>query len=642
MDPATLPRRGYSLDLEIDLARRLARSLGLDPVVVTVAERHRMYEALLEGRGDLVVAGVTVTDERLNRFAFSVPLGHVRELLVCRAADLTIRSPEDLAGKRIAVRASSSYYGTLTRLREMVPEIDIVLVPEHMDTEQLIFEVGRREYDATVADDDIFEEVLAYRDDLRAPFALTRRRPVAWALRPDSLELKAAADRFLQQQALTSRFDEIEFGDLDAVRERRVLRVLTRNSAAAYFLYRGEQLGFEFELARDFARSIGCRIRVIVPPSHDLLIPWLLEGRGDVIAAAMTITPDRADRVAFTRPYNRVSEVVVASAADDTLDDLFDLSGRTLTVRKSSSYHRTLAALRQEVDFTIEEAPEYLDTETLIARVADGTVDLTVADSNILDIELTYRDTVRGALVLGEPSEIAWAVRPEDGRLREAADAYLAQAHRGAFYNGLQEKYFRSKRHVARMMTARPGRHGRISDYDDLFRQHARGTGIDWRLLAAQCYQESRFDPQAESWAGALGLMQVLPGTAREMGVEGDLRDPEAGVRAGALYLSWLMDRFEPSLPPSERLLFALAAYNAGRGHILDGRQLARERGLDPDRWFDNVEAVLPLLMQGSYAARSRFGYCRCTQPVAYVREIMDRYAAFVSVMDRAEARAGF
>ena len=136
--------------------------------------------------------------------------------------------------------------------------------------------------------------------------------------------------------------------------------------------------------------------------------------------------------------------------------------------------------------------------------------------------------------------------------------------------------------------------------------------------------------------------MQVLPGTAREMGVEGDLRDPEIGVRAGALYLGWLMDRFEPSLPPAERLLFALAAYNAGRGHILDGRQLAREKGLDPDRWFGNVETVLPLLTQASYAARSRFGYCRCRQPVIYVREIMDRYAAFVSVTDRAQARAEF
>ncbi|MDX1390682.1 MAG: transporter substrate-binding domain-containing protein, partial [Acidobacteriota bacterium] len=341
-------------------------------------------------------------------------------------------------------------------------------------------------------------------------------------------------------------------------------RILTRNGAASYFLYRGEQMGFEFELAQDFARSVGCRVRVIVPPSHDLLIPWLLEGRGDLIAAAMTITPERAETVAFTRPYNQVSEVVVARIDDDTLDSMEDLAGRTLSVRPSSSYHRTLSRLQPEIGFAIDPVPENVDTETLIAGVADGRLDLTVADSNIVDIELTYRDTIRGALVLGEPSEIAWVVRPEDVRLKEAADRYLDSAYRGAFYNGLQKKYFKSPRTVRQMATERPRRRGRLSEYDDLLRRFADEIGIDWRLLAAQCYQESRFDPTAESWAGALGLMQVLPATAVQMGVEGDLREPETGIRAGALYLQWLMDQFEPTLPPEERLLFALAAYNAG------------------------------------------------------------------------------
>ncbi|MDX1389064.1 MAG: transporter substrate-binding domain-containing protein, partial [Acidobacteriota bacterium] len=418
------------------------------------------------------------------------------------------------------------------------------------------------------------------------------------------------------------------------IQERGVLRVLTRNGAASYFLYRGEQMGFEFELAQDFARSIGCRVRFIVPPSHDLLIPWLLEGRGDVIAAAMTITPERAETVAFTRPYNHVSEVVVARADDDTIATLQDLNGRTFSVRPSSSYYGTLNRVRDELGFTIDPVPETVDTETLIAGVADGSIDLTVADSNIVDIELTYRETVRGALVLGEPSEIAWVVRPEDVRLKEAADLYLDGAYRGAFYNGLQKKYFKSSRAMAQMVTERPRRRGRISEYDELLRTYSEEIGIDWRLLAAQCYQESRFDPEAESWAGALGLMQVLPTTALQMGVEGDLRDPESGIRAGALYLRWLMDRFEPSLPPEERLLFSLAAYNAGRGHILDGRQLAREAGLDPDTWFGHVETVLPLLRQSQFAGRSRFGYCRCGQAVEYVRRIMDRYAAYASVVE--------
>jgi membrane-bound lytic murein transglycosylase F len=628
-----IPRRGYSIDHERELAGRLARELGLDPEVVTVGDRARMLQDLLDGRGDLVVARLTATEDRRERLGFSIPLDYVREVLACRADDPSIQDRADLAGKRVAVRASSSYYRTLLDIRKEVPEIEIVTVDETLDTEEILNLVAQGEYDATVADNDIFNKVHAYVENLRTPLTLTDARPVAWAIRPDNPRLKQAVDQFLNKQALTRGLEIAQIGDLGEIRRRGVLRVLTLNGAASYFLHRGEEMGFEFELASRFAGEIGCRIQVLIPPRADLLIPWLLGGKGDLIAASMTVTEERRKQIAFTRPYNWVSEIVVARAGDpvSTPDEL---AGRELAVRRSSSYHQTLRVLRPRLGFEIVEAPENLTTENLIGMIASGEYDLTVSDSNILDVELTYRDDVRGVFPLGESEAIAWMVRPRDRDLLEAADAFLEREYRGTFYNVIKKRYFEDNRRLATMVSERPARGGAISPYDDLFREYGDRIEIDWRLLAAQAYEESGFDPEALSWAGAQGVMQVLPRTAGDLGIHGDLHDPEVGILAGALYLRWLYDLFEPSLPRGERLRLALASYNAGRGHIQDGRRVARSMGLDPDRWFGNVEQALPLLSREQYASRARFGYCRCRQPVAYVRRINQRYNAYIQAVE--------
>jgi membrane-bound lytic murein transglycosylase F len=328
-----------------------------------------------------------------------------------------------------------------------------------------------------------------------------------------------------------------------------------------------------------------------------------------------------------------VSEIVVARR-DDLLDSPEGLAGREIAIRRSSSYHRTLSALRPQLGFEIVAAPEDLATENLIGMVADGEYDLTVSDSNILDVELTYRDDVHGVFALGESASIAWMIRPGDRDLLDAANAFLEREHRGTFYNVIKKRYFENDRGLATMVSARPSRGGAISPYDDLFRKYGDLVEIDWRLLAAQAYEESGFDPMAQSWAGALGVMQVLPRTAGDLGIEGDLHDPEVGIRAGALYLRWLYDLFEPALSRGERLRLALASYNAGRGHVQDGRRVARSIGLDPDRWFGNVEKALPLLSRQEYASRARFGYCRCRQPVAYVRRIHHRYNAYIRAVE--------
>jgi membrane-bound lytic murein transglycosylase F len=329
-----------------------------------------------------------------------------------------------------------------------------------------------------------------------------------------------------------------------------------------------------------------------------------------------------------------VSEIVVTRADDDSINTLEDLAGRTFYVRPSSSYWRSLSKLKDMgIDIDIKPAPENLETEEIIAKVAQGEYDLTVSDSHILDIELTWREDIKGTLALGDPVSHGWVVRSEDEKLLAAVNRFLKKEYRGLFYNITYQKYFQEPHRILKHVEDRVdrGEGGALSPFDDLVKAQADEHEFDWRLIVAQMYQESRFDPNAKSWAGARGLMQVMPRTARELGVE-NLKDPEQGIIAGVRYLSWLRDRFESELPVRDRMWFALAAYNAGAGHVRDARRLAKRQGWSSNRWFDNVEKAMLLLSKSKYANNAAHGYVRGSEPVRYVREIRDRYQAYLKL----------
>ncbi len=631
-----LAKRAFPLDLDRRLAESFARRLGLTPEVVYIPDRRLLVDALADGRGDLVVARLRPTPELRRRLAFSVAVDHVREMLVTRPDRAArIESADDLAGLTVAVPPGAPVLDSLRNLEREVPDLTVSLTAPDADESALLDRVARGEVDATVVDEDFLDTARTYRQDVAGALALSRERPVAWALRRDSPQLEEALDGFLTESALTADTSGRYHADLAEIRRRGVLRVLTRNNATTYFLYRGEQLGFDYELVRRFAKKLGVRVQVVVPREPGRLLDWLRAGRGDLVAASLTANPGRRRQAAFTRPYAHASELVVVRTGA-AIETPADLAGHTVWVARSSSYFPRLQALRREVDFRIRAAPERMEADEMIAAVADGTYDVTVVDSNMLDVELTWRDEVESAFALGPPLPVGWAVRPGDSRLLAAADRFLQEQQGSRFLRVLRQKYFTDRETVSRRARALPLAKGSLSPFDDVFREVALRVSIDWRLLVSQAYQESRFDPTARSWAGAIGLMQVMPRTARHMGVEGDLRDPETSVAAGAAYMHWLLARYdEPGLPLAERLRFALASYNAGRGHLLDARRLAREKGLDPDRWGDNVERVMPLLARNGYARRARYGYCRCTEAVDYVDQINERYLAYVQIEER-------
>jgi membrane-bound lytic murein transglycosylase F len=305
-------------------------------------------------------------------------------------------------------------------------------------------------------------------------------------------------------------------------------------------------MGFEYDLAKRFAERLGVRLEIVVPPARADLLPWLEQGRGDVVAAGITTTREReAGRIAFSRPYNYAVETVVARAGDTIIGGSEDLADRTVVVRRRSGYWVTAQSLlAQGSEFDLVAAPENLETETIIDKVANGEYDLTIADSHILDVELTWRDDVRGAFTVGDTATHAWAVREEDTYLRDEIDAFFRSEYRGRWFNLTYNKYFRTKHRILERAGERPSRTGILSPYDGLFQRYASRFEFDWHLIVAQAYEESRFDPEARSSVGATGIMQVMPSTASSLGID-DPEDPESGIYAGTQYLKNQYELFD-------------------------------------------------------------------------------------------------
>lgn len=633
-----LPRDGDPLGLEREMLASFAREQGLEPAFVAVDDYGELLNALNEGRGDVVAANMTVTAERRERALFTQGIDRTREQVVGRSGAQSLSGPSDLSGERLGVMRETAFEPVAQELEEQYPGIELVWLEDRLTSDEVLDGLGDA-YDYVLQDSNVINITRRYRDDIEVQFDVGDYRPVGWALRESSPSLHRELDRFITREGLTRLEVAEHTDDLDGIRERGVLRVLTRNNAASYYLWRGELVGFEYEMAQRLARELGVRLQMVVAPRQRDLIPMLKAGEGDLIAAFMTRSETREERgVRFSRPYHYATETVVGGRRAAPMDTVLDLAGREIHVRPGSSYRLTLDALREQgIDLRIGEVPPELETESILGRVASGDYELTVADSHLLELERNWSEHLQGLLELGEPVAHGWAVREGNPQLLEAVNNFWNRQYRSTDYNILYQRYFldegRVRAHREERVDVLNG--GRLSPYDELVREAAEEYNFDWRLLVSLMFQESEFNPEARSWIGARGLMQVMPRTAREFGVAPEqLEDPEINIPLGARYLNWTRDRWPERLSASDRVWFALAAYNAGVGHVRDARRLAAQQGLDPDRWFGNVEEAMLLLSRPEYHRNARHGYVRGTEPVNYVRNIRDRYRAYVRLVD--------
>ena len=620
----SLPAQGLSAEQYQRLVEQFAERHGLEVAWIYAPSVGGVLRLVADGQADLGVANITVTAERRRRVAFSVPLTRSREWVIGTAED-----------GRFGVPAATSYEATLAARYPQAPRAPL---PTDADPATIAALIEDGAIEATIMDEAVARAVLRGSADIVKLRELPPLRDHAWALPQGAGALKAALDAFLlERHVLDER--PAENRDWPAVVAAGRLRLLTVNTPTSYYLWRGELLGYDYELVRDFAVQHGLALEVVVGASIEELFELLIAGRGDVIAAGLTSTPTRtALGVAFSKPYVHVRETFVTAGAP--IERLADLAGRRVTVHPATSYAATLGTLA-DVGFEVVHARQ--PTQAILDTVAAGAVDATLADSHRAGLAATFHPNLALGLGLAERG-LAWAVRAGNDELLRRLNAYVDEGYRGYRFNTLFNKYFVNTRRMARQREHRVTG-STLSPYDDLVKAAVADTGIDWRLVVAQMYQESGFDPAATSFAGAKGLLQVLPATAREVGVAPErLADPAAGIGAGVEYLAWCLERF-PQLAVGEQVLFALAAYNAGAGHVRDGRRLAKRLALDDSRWFGHVEQAMLRLEDPAFAAQAAHGYARGSEVTSYVRGIHNRYRAyrdhFEGLAARAEAEQG-
>ena len=630
-----LPRRASPLAEQQRIAEEFALSHGLIPELVIVDNFSKLIPALQAGLGDIIVDNLTINPQRLQKISFSVPVDHVNEQVIVAKTNKSVQRVRDLNGKRVMVSRDSTFWHALTWLKDnRYPEIEILETPDGVQVETVLDELAAGKIDATIMDSNLVEIYTSFRDDIRVATNFSSQRDIGWGVRKNAPRLVSEINRYLQLEFQVEDQDKQFTGDFDQIKKRRVLRVLLRNNAASYFLYRGELMGFEYELAREFADYHGLRLEVVVPPGYRELTTWLLEGRADI--AMGFLEPDDLQRrlgIDYSDPYHYAKQHIVVHK-DDSAISLADLDDQTISVRSRSHYWKSLSRLQNGgAGFSLRATDDDVETEYLIQQVAHGKYKATMADEHLLNIELAKSIPVRSAHTLEAEVPHSIALRKRNPKLKQALNEFVKRIYKSEFYNVTYLEYFENRGSVQRLARGRivDPLKGKISPYDELVRKYSDHYGFDWRLVTAQMYQESKFNPTAKSHIGARGLMQLMPRTAKEMGVK-DVSDPASSIRGGVKYLDWLRDRFDADLPISDRLWFTLAAYNAGAGHVHDARRLAGQLGHDPDRWFGHTEQAMLLLEKKQYAKKARYGYVNGSEPVNYVRDIKQRFEAYVDL----------
>ena len=396
--------------------------------------------------------------------------------------------------------------------------------------------------------------------------------------------------------------------DLDAIKKRGVLKAIVIEGPTSYFIYKGEIMGFEYELLNRFADDIGVELEIIVAKNFDEIGELLNKGKGDIIAHGMTVTLERQKKLLFTDYLYLTKQVLVQRKPQnwrrmklheidrELKHDPIHLIGDTITIRDHSSYKMRLKNLMNEIGgiIHIETANSSIFTDELINMVDSGKIKYTVADNTIAEALAYHYKDLHVSTPISFSQRASWILRKNAPNLKNALDSWIRNMKRHTEYYVIYNKYFKSRSNIIKHVESDYylNTTGKLSPYDDLIKKYAENLPWHWTLLASQVYQESRFDPKAKSWAKAHGLMQIMPSTAKELGVT-NTADPEQSLKGGTKYLLKLWKQWESIKNEDERIKFTLGSYNAGLSHIHDAVRLTKKLGGNPNVWDNNVESAL-------------------------------------------------
>lgn len=472
--------------------------------------------------------------------------------------------------------------------------------------------------------------LLALLFAVSAPVSSTEKPP---PLQNDKAELAINMDHIMQPQK----------GDLPDMINRRAIRVLTTYSKTFFFIDKGTQRGATHDLfialEKDLNNQLAkekklkqkhLKVRIVfIPVTRDNLFKALNEGKGDIAAANLTITSSRQEQVAFTTPlYSDVKELLVSGPSSPDVKNLEQLSGKTVFVRRSSSYYESLQRLNARFakaslpPVILQEAPEALEDEDLLEMLNAGLIPLIVVDRHkaLFWKQVFPKIQVHDDIVLRDGGSIAWAVRKDNPQLLAVLNNFVKNNRQGSTLgNMILLRYLKSATYVKNAAANRE--RAKFLQMVEIFRKYGERYDVDWLLMAAQGYQESRLNQSVRSHVGAIGVMQVMPATGKELKV-GDIKKIDPNIHAGVKYMRWMIDHYYGDQPmtPLDKALFSFASYNAGPARIARLRTETQKRGFDPNIWFGNVENL----------AAEKIG----AETVTYVSNIYKYYIAYRLIMD--------
>lgn len=427
--------------------------------------------------------------------------------------------------------------------------------------------------------------------------------------------------------------------DFEQIKEKGELTIITLNSSTSYFIYKEEPMGYDYDLAADFCEHHGLTLNVKVAENVNRLVEMLNKGEGDLIAYELPIVNEMKDSVAYCGLQQITHQVLVqrANRGDTLVKDVTGLLGKEVYVEANTKYHQRLLNLDSELGGGIKTHTVNEDTitsEDLIEMVAIGKIKYTIADEYIAKLNRTYFRNIDISLQVSFEQRSSWAVRKDTPELANALNDWFTKNDNTPVYKSITKKYFELSKQPfdTDSETSVVVPKGAVSPYDDLFKKHAQGTKYDWHFLAAICYHESRFINNLTSWAGAAGIMGLMPRTAASLGLTSEDRmNPDLSIGAAVELLDRLNKIFRGIEDMAEREKFILAAYNAGNGHVNDAQALARKYGANPYIWEGNVQKYLELKSNPEYYNDPvcKSGYFRGGETMKYVNSVLSTMERF-------------
>ncbi len=438
---------------------------------------------------------------------------------------------------------------------------------------------------------------------------------------------------------------------LDTIFKKDTLFASTDYGSTNYFIYRGQPMGYQYEMIQKLSKYLGVNIILRIEHNLDSSILWLQQRKDDMIAMTLTVTTKRQQQMDFTVPFLFTRQVLIQRKPDNykkmaTADEInkhlirniIKLGGKTVYVQKGTIYVNRLKTLENEIADTIHIVEDNREIEQLIEAVANKKIDYTVADEMVAKVASRIYPNIDIKMPISFHQKIAWAVPKGETRLLDTINSWLIKFNKSLYARLLYNKYFkniRTKKIAVSPYNSYAG--GNLSPYDTIIKQAAKIIHWDWRLLASMIYQESQFRPNVRSWVGAYGLMQLMPAAMKKYHIDTS-SNAKAQIFAGVKLLS----SFEKTLPDSvidsiDRIKFVLASYNAGLGHILDARRLAEKNGKNPNIWDNNVDYFVLHLSEKKYYHDTvvRNGYVRGWETYNFVKEILQRYEHYKELIPK-------